>query len=162
MFRQNHRRDKKKRGEASSEERSQSCRTPSKIEAAAQQKLQERERMEQAAAERLTKTPVETHQPMVEEPAAPTPVQIDSFQQQNQAMPVPPIAATKPQREQEEEAADEAGVLEFEISEEAEDRDYQLPPTDLLDTIQATDQSGEYEKSKKYWRLRTNLQEFWC
>ena len=30
-------------------------------------------------------------------------------------MPVPPIAATKPQREQEEEAADEAGVLEFEI-----------------------------------------------
>lgn len=48
--------------------------------------------MEQAAAERLTKTPVETHQPMVEEPAAPTPVQIDSFQQQNQAMPVPPIA----------------------------------------------------------------------
>ena len=118
--------------------------------------------MEQAAAERLTKTPVETHQPMVEEPAAPTPVQIDSFQQQNQAMPVPPIAATKPQREQEEEAADEAGVLEFEISEEAEDRDYQLPPTDLLDTIQATDQSGEYEKSKKYWRLRTNLQEFWC
>ena len=91
MFRQNHRRDKKKRGEASSEERSQSCRTPSKIEAAAQQKLQERERMEQAAAERLTKTPVETHQPMVEEPAAPTPVQIDSFQQQNQAMPVPPM-----------------------------------------------------------------------
>ncbi|EGO2747789.1 cell division protein FtsK [Enterococcus sp. DIV2416] len=120
-----------------------------KIEAAAQQKLQERERMEQAAAERLTKTPVETHQPMVEEPAAPTPVQIDSFQQQNQAMPVPPIAATKPQREQEEEATDEAGVLEFEISEEAEDRDYQLPPTDLLDTIQATDQSGEYEKIEK-------------
>ena len=97
----------------------------------------------------LNKTPVETHQPMVEEPAAPTPVQIDSFQQQNQAMPVPPIAATKPQREQEEEAADEAGVLEFEISEEAEDRDYQLPPTDLLDTIQATDQSGEYEKIEK-------------
>ncbi|TKK64185.1 DNA translocase FtsK, partial [Enterococcus faecalis] len=112
-------------------------------------KLQERERMEQAAAERLTKTPVETHQPMVEEPAAPTPVQIDSFQQQNQAMPVPPIAATKPHREQEEKAADEAGVLEFEISEEAEDRDYQLPPTDLLDTIQATDQSGEYEKIEK-------------
>ena len=47
--------------------------------------------MEQAAAERLTKTPVETHQPMMEEPAAPTPVQIDSFQQQNQAMPVPPM-----------------------------------------------------------------------
>ena len=76
-------------------------------------------------------------------------------------MPVPPIAATKPQREQEEEAADEAGVLEFEISEEAEDRDYQLPPTDLLDTIQATDQSGDMKKSKKHWRLRTNLQEFW-
>ena len=104
--------------------------------------------MEQAAAERLTKH-------LLNPPtnggrtAAPTPVQIDSFQQQNQAMPVPPIAATKPQREQEEEAADEAGVLEFEISEEAEDRDYQLPPTDLLDTIQTTDQSGEYEKIEK-------------
>ena len=98
---------------------------------------------------------------MVEEPAAPTPVQIDSFQQQNQAMPVPPMQQQN-RNESRKKAADEAGVLEFEISEEAEDRDYQLPPTDLLDTIQATDQSGEYEKSKKYWRLRTNLQEFWC
>ena len=142
-------RQEEKEAKRAAKKEAKAAERQAKIEAAAQQKLQERERMEQAAADRLTKTPVETHQPMVEEPAAPTPVQIDSFQQQNQAMPVPPIAATKPQREQEEEAADEAGVLEFEISEEAEDRDYQLPPTDLLDTIQATDQSGEYEKIEK-------------
>ncbi|RXK58201.1 DNA translocase FtsK [Enterococcus faecalis] len=142
-------RQEEKEAKRAAKKEAKAAERQAKIEAAAQQKLQERERMEQAAAERLTKTPVETHQPMVEEPAAPTPVQIDSFQQQNQAMPVPPIVATKPQREQEEEASDEAGVLEFEISEEAEDRDYQLPPTDLLDTIQATDQSGEYEKIEK-------------
>ena len=142
-------RQEEKEAKRAAKKEAKAAERQAKIEAAAQQKLQERERMEQAAAERLTKTPVETHQPMVEEPAAPTPVQIDSFQQQNQAMPVPPIAATKPHREQEEKAADEAGVLEFEISEEAEDRDYQLPPTDLLDTIQATDQSGEYEKIEK-------------
>ena len=96
---------------------------------------------------------------MVEEPAAPTPVQIDSFQQQNQAMPVPPMRQQN-RNEQEEEAADEAGVLEFEISEEAEDRDYQLPPTDLLDTIQATDQSGEYEKSKNIGVLEQTFKSF--
>ncbi len=51
---------------------------------------------------------VETH--------APTPVQIDSFQQQNQAMPLYHQLQQQNRNEQEEEAADEAGVLEFEIS----------------------------------------------
>ncbi len=78
MFRQNHRRDRrKKEAKRAAKKEAKAAERQAKIEAAAQQKLQERERMEQAAAERLTKTPVETHQPMVEEPAAPTPVQID-------------------------------------------------------------------------------------
>ncbi len=46
---------------------------------------------------------------------------------------------------------------------EAEDRDYQLPPTDLLDTIQATDQSGEYEKNRKnIGVLEQTFKSFWC
>ena len=51
-------------------------------------------------------------------------------------------------------------VFSNEISEEAEDRDYQLPPTDLLDTIQATDQSGEYEKSKNIGVLEQTFKSF--
>lgn len=38
------------------------------------------------------------------------------------------------------------GDLEFDIRAEPEDRDYQLPPSSLLDSIPAADQSGEYKK----------------
>lgn len=41
---------------------------------------------------------------------------------------------------------DDGEVLEFEISEEAENRDYELPSAELLDSIPATDQSSEYKK----------------
>ena len=44
---------------------------------------------------------------------------------------------------------DDGEVLEFEISEEAENRDYELPSAELLDSIPATDQSSEYKKSNK-------------
>lgn len=45
-----------------------------------------------------------------------------------------------------EEGEDDGEDLDFEIAEEIEDRDYQLPTADLLDTIPPADQSGEYKK----------------
>jgi len=45
-----------------------------------------------------------------------------------------------------EEAADDGKPLEFEISQEVEDEDYELPPSSLLSEPKATDQSGEYKK----------------
>lgn len=39
--------------------------------------------------------------------------------------------------------------LEFEIKSEPEDRDYQLPPSALLDSIPSADQSGEYKTIEK-------------
>lgn len=45
-----------------------------------------------------------------------------------------------------EEKEDDGEALEFEISEEAENRDYNLPEASLLDSIPATDQSSEYKK----------------
>jgi DNA segregation ATPase FtsK/SpoIIIE, S-DNA-T family len=46
----------------------------------------------------------------------------------------------------EDEEIDDPGDLEFEISAEPEDHDYQLPPSTLLDSIPAADQSDEYKK----------------
>ncbi|GGC87218.1 DNA translocase FtsK [Enterococcus wangshanyuanii] len=77
------------------------------------------------------------------EPEQLTLVPIDSFQSQAELQPV--------QSEQRitEPEMDEGGDLDFEISEEAEDRDYELPPSTLLDSIPSADQSGEYQKIEK-------------
>ena len=56
---------------------------------------------------------------------------------------------TGEKKESVEEMEDDGEVLEFEISEEAENRDYELPSAELLDSIPATDQSSEYKKSNK-------------
>ncbi len=40
-------------------------------------------------------------------------------------------------------------ILDFEIPEEAENRDYELPPTTLLNEIPLADQSGEYQAIEK-------------
>ncbi len=57
---------------------------------------------------------------------------------------------------------DDGEVLEFEISEEAENRDYELPSAELLDSIPATDQSSEYKKSNKTLVfLEKTFQSFW-
>ena len=77
-------------------------------------------------------------------------VPIDHFQELPKT---PPAASSSPASAQEkksvEEMEDDGEVLEFEISEEAENRDYELPSAELLDSIPATDQSSEYKKSNK-------------
>jgi S-DNA-T family DNA segregation ATPase FtsK/SpoIIIE len=71
-------------------------------------------------------------------------VPIDHFQELPKATPTP--TATPKKQASAEEVEDDGEVLEFEISEEAENRDYELPSSELLDSIQATDQSSEYKK----------------
>ncbi|MGM0125203.1 cell division protein FtsK [Enterococcus sp. AZ194] len=44
---------------------------------------------------------------------------------------------------------EDTGDLNFEIRAETENRDYELPPATLLDSIPATDQSSEYKKIEK-------------
>ena len=78
-------------------------------------------------------------------------VPIDHFQELPKT---PPAASSSPasaqgEKESVEEMEDDGEVLEFEISEEAENRDYELPSAELLDSIPATDQSSEYKKSNK-------------
>jgi S-DNA-T family DNA segregation ATPase FtsK/SpoIIIE len=82
----------------------------------------------------------EKEQPL--EPEQLTLVPIDSFQSQADMQPAPPEVVTEPE-------IDEGGDLDFEISAETEDRDYELPPSSLLDTIPSADQSGEYQKIEK-------------
>lgn len=56
---------------------------------------------------------------------------------------------------------DDGEVLEFEISEEAENRDYELPSAQLLDSIPSTDQSSEYKKiEQNIGVLETTFQSF--
>ncbi|MBV7391595.1 DNA translocase FtsK [Enterococcus alishanensis] len=55
------------------------------------------------------------------------------------------IEKSVPQPKPEEETTD-IGDLEFEISAEPEDHDYQLPPVTLLDQIPPADQSDEYKR----------------
>lgn len=66
-------------------------------------------------------------------------VPIDSFQQN--------MPAAEPVHKPADDVPEDDGEdLDFEISEEAEDQDYELPTSVLLDTIPATDQSDEYSK----------------
>lgn len=75
-------------------------------------------------------------------------VPIDTFQSNAQPAfedPFPP--EPKPTKKETGDSEEDDGEeLDFEISEEAEDRDYLLPTVSLLDTIPPTDQSGEYQK----------------
>lgn len=93
--------------------------------------------------EKLAQEAWEQEEKEVQEPEQLTLVPIDSFQSQSEAQPL----HTKTISEKPE--ADEGGELDFEISEEAEDRDYELPPSTLLDSIPSADQSGEYQKIEK-------------
>lgn len=77
-----------------------------------------------------------------QEPEQLTLVPIDSFQSQAEAQ-------STQQKAVADTEMDEGGELDFEISEEAEDRDYELPPSTLLDSIPSADQSGEYQKIEK-------------
>ncbi|MDA9471492.1 DNA translocase FtsK [Enterococcus sp. 5H] len=93
--------------------------------------------------EKLAQEAWEQEEKEVQEPEQLTLVPIDSFQSQAEAQPLHAKVIS------EETEADEGGELDFEISEEAEDRDYELPPSTLLDSIPSADQSGEYQKIEK-------------
>lgn len=72
---------------------------------------------------------------------------IDHFQQNMKSNPAP--VKEKQSDNKEKQSVEDDGVLEFEIPQETEDRDYILPGTDLLDDHQQADQSGEYKKIEK-------------
>ncbi len=69
-------------------------------------------------------------------------VPIDSFQQAEEVTP-------KKKTPDPELAEDDGKDLDFEITQEVEDEDYELPPSSLLQAAKATDQSGEYSKIEK-------------
>lgn len=78
-------------------------------------------------------------------------VPINSFQENAQPIMEPPVQP-QPQSnsfEKEETPEEDSGLLEFEITGETENQDYELPPTDLLDSLPSTDQSDEYKKIEK-------------
>lgn len=69
-------------------------------------------------------------------------VPISSFQEES----VPRNEKPKPPKKTTEVAEEEVEDLEFDIPQEVEDEDYELPPSSLLSAIKTTDQSGEYKK----------------
>lgn len=82
-----------------------------------------------------------------EEPEQLSFVPINSYQENLENVPAAPEARMS--ESSADHLAEAEEDLEFQIKEEAEDRDYQLPPTTLLDSIPATDQSNEHEKIKR-------------
>ncbi|MGX7200909.1 cell division protein FtsK [Enterococcus plantarum] len=111
------------------------------VEKRAQERLKNEVR-ELTPGEKLAQKAREQEEKEAHEPEQLTLVPIDSFQSQAETQPVQ-------QKTIVESEMDEGGELNFEISEEAEDRDYELPPSTLLDSIPSADQSGEYQKIEK-------------
>lgn len=72
-------------------------------------------------------------------------VPIENFQERAKPAATPTAAKTTADELPEDDGED----LDFEIAEEAEDRDYELPPATLLDALPPTDQSDEYSKIDK-------------
>ncbi|MBO0440904.1 FtsK/SpoIIIE family DNA translocase [Candidatus Enterococcus ikei] len=117
-----------------------------KIEKMAQERLKNDVR-ELTPGEKLAQEALKQEEKESQEPEQLTLVPIDSFQSQAEMQPAQSRQA-QPIQDAEPEM-DEGGELDFEISEEAEDRDYELPPSTLLDSIPSADQSGEYQKIEK-------------
>lgn len=95
---------------------------------------------EQLARSEVAETIIEKH----DEPEQ-LALEIDSYQNQYQSESEQPKKRTATKKET--EGSDEE--LEFEIPEETEDRDYLLPPSDILNEIPLTDQSDEYSSIEK-------------
>ncbi|MGO3609503.1 MAG: DNA translocase FtsK [Enterococcus sp.] len=143
--------DEKKELKAAKREERQAQKAQAKAEkqAAAKAKLEaelaEREKNKvrsMTPGEQLAK---ESQEPLVKEPEQMTLVPIEGFQENLE----PERTTAAPVRKKaplEDEEIDDPGDLEFEISAEPEDHDYQLPPSTLLDSIPAADQSDEYKK----------------
>lgn len=71
-------------------------------------------------------------------------VPIETFEPEATSVPYPEPEAA-PTNSEEDDGED----LDFEIPEEAEDRDYILPPINLLDVLPVADQSGERKNAEK-------------
>jgi S-DNA-T family DNA segregation ATPase FtsK/SpoIIIE len=89
------------------------------------------------------KTTGETPSELKIEPEQLSFVPIDSFQQQPQA-----AQQARPEPKKKEEV-DDIEPLDFDILQEVEDEDYELPPATLLNAVPPTDQSSEYKKIEK-------------
>lgn len=114
-----------------------------KAEALAEERLKNAVR-ERTPGEQLAEEEWQQAEKIPQEPEQLTLVPIDSFQNQTLEE---RISFEQPETGMVE--ADENGELDFDILAEAEDRDYQLPPSSILDSIPSTDQSGEYQKIEK-------------
>ncbi|MGM0215407.1 DNA translocase FtsK [Enterococcus sp. AZ109] len=108
--------------------------------AAAKERQAERERNQVRPLTPGEKLAKENQEDLDQEPEQMTLVPIEAYQANAE-----PKTVAKQQPPVEDEESD-TGDLEFEISAEPEDHDYQLPPSTLLDSIPATDQSDEYKK----------------
>uniref|UniRef100_UPI0026DCAEE6 DNA translocase FtsK n=1 Tax=Enterococcus asini TaxID=57732 RepID=UPI0026DCAEE6 len=96
-------------------------------------------------------------------------VQIDGFTPPENNVGLPKATGTATQKAasaatsgaNSEAEEDDGEDLDFEISEELEDRDYQLPPVTLLDQLPPTDQSDEYKRIEhNIGVLETTFQSF--
>lgn len=102
--------------------------------------------------EKLAQAQQEAVAPVIEPQQTDLPVIIDDFTQQAYAANKPDKKSSAGAEKNKAAAEDQSGAeddgedLEFEIAEEIEDRDYQLPTADLLDKLPPADQSGEYKK----------------
>ncbi|MHC5215354.1 DNA translocase FtsK [Enterococcus sp. LJL128] len=113
----------------------------------AEQWLEKNQVRPHTAGEQLAKEEMALYTEAAEqEPEQLTLVPIDSFQNQEQ---LSPDDYYGPEPETDFSETEDPADLEFEISAETEDRDYQLPVSSLLDSIPAADQSDEYQKIEK-------------
>ncbi len=107
--------------------------------------------------EKLAQAQQEATAPVIEPQQTDLPVIIDDFTQQAYAAGKTngDSHATAAKKKAAASGSEESGGeddgedLEFEIAEEIEDRDYQLPTADLLDKLPPADQSGEYKKIER-------------
>ena len=88
----------------------------------------------------------ESQERLEKEPEQMTLVPIEGFQENLEPLSATAAPVATKKVELDEEEIDDPGDLEFEINAEPEDHDYQLPPSTLLDSIPAADQSDEYKK----------------
>lgn len=133
--------DKEAKKQAKKEEKEQ--KQAQEREAALQQ-LKEQEKNQVRSLSEAEKLAQEQKEEATGEPEQLSFVPIDSYQQSQAASKkTENDAKNEPSTE---EPVDDGKPLEFEISQEVEDEDYELPPSTLLSQPKPTDQSGEYKK----------------
>lgn len=105
--------------------------------------LKEQEKNQVREMTEEEQTMVETPNELKIEPEQLSFVPIDSFQQP----PTTQEQCLEPKKQK--AAAEDSEPLDFDILQEVEDEDYELPPATLLNAVPPTDQSSEYKKIEK-------------